>query len=189
MGKGGWLSAEYAMLPGSTTERKKRDTQRPDGRSVEIQRLIGRALRAVVRLEALPAVTLWVDCDVIQADGGTRTAAITGSYVALGTALRRLAQRGTVKNVQAVLPVSVSAVSVGIVNNEIMVDLDYTEDSSAAADLNVVTTGEGKVVEVTGAAEKGAFERRLLDQMIDAGFAANAKLQAFQEAALAAWKP
>lgn len=184
-GKGGWLSAEYAMLPGSTSDRKKRDLNKADGRSVEIQRLLGRALRAVVELEALPGITLWVDCDVIEADGGTRCAAITGSYVSLAMALKRLQKNGVVKNPDRVLKDSVSAVSVGLVGGQVAVDLNYVEDSAAEADLNVVATGRGKLVEVAGAAEKGWFERSQLDAMIDAGMAANQALKALQDRAVA----
>jgi ribonuclease PH len=186
VGKAGWLTAEYAMLPGSTSERKKRDSGKPDGRSVEIQRLIGRALRAVVNIDALPQMALWVDCDVIEADGGTRCASITGAYVALGMALRRLELKKAIKKPQDIMKESVSAVSVGLVKGEVAVDLNYVEDSTAEADLNVITTGTGRIIEVTGAAEKGSFERRQLDAMIDAGIAANTRLRELQQAALAA---
>lgn len=185
VGKGGWLTAEYSMLPASTQDRKKRDQGKPDGRSVEIQRLIGRALRSVVNIDALPQISLWVDCDVIEADGGTRCASITGAYVALGMALAKLEKKRTIQNARNVMKQSVSAVSVGLLNGEVIVDLNYVEDSSAEADLNVISTGEGRIVEVTGAAEKGSFERRQLDAMIDAGLAANARLKLLQEAALA----
>ncbi len=186
MGKGGWLSAEYAMLPGSTEDRKKRDGVKQDGRSVEIQRLIGRALRAAVRVDSMPQLTLWVDCDVIEADGGTRCAAITGAYVSLAVALGKLHKKGTVKSIPDILTTSVSAVSVGLVGGKVCVDLNYVEDSAAEADLNVVATGEGRLVEVAGAAEKGSFDRKQLDQMIDAGLAANARLKALQDAAVKA---
>jgi ribonuclease PH len=186
LGKGGWLSAEYAMLPASTEDRKKRDGAKQDGRSVEIQRLIGRALRAAVRIDRLPQLTLWVDCDVVEADGGTRCAAITGAYVSLGVALHRLVKQGKLKNVSPVLATSVSAVSVGIVGGQICTDLNYVEDSSASADINIVATGEGNLVEVAGAAEKGSFDRKHLEQMIDAGLAANATLKKMQEEAIAA---
>lgn len=185
LGKGGWLSAEYAMLPGSTQDRKKRDVQKPDGRSVEIQRLLGRALRSVLVLEELPAITLWVDCDVIEADGSTRCASITGAYVSLAVCLARLTKKGVVKPSAKPLLTSVSAVSVGLIGSEVVVDLNYVEDSAADADLNVVSTGEGKIVEVSGAAEKRTFERAQLDAMLDAGIAANLKLKALQDAAIA----
>ncbi|MBI5494897.1 MAG: ribonuclease PH [Deltaproteobacteria bacterium] len=186
LGRGGWLSAEYGMLPGSTQDRKKRDQGKQDGRAVEIQRLIGRALRAAVRIESLPQLTLWVDCDVIEADGGTRCAAITGAYVSLAVALKRLQKKGTLKDAGAVLATSVSAISIGLVGGYLCVDLDYAEDSTAEADLNVVATGDGRLVEVAGAAEKGSFDRKQLDQMIDAGLAANVKLRALQEGAIRA---
>ena len=185
MGKGGWMSAEYAMLPGSTSDRKRRDGARPDGRSVEIQRLVGRALRSVVNVDALPAITLWADCDVIEADGGTRCASITGAYVALGVALKKLHKAGTVKDISKVLTQSVSAISVGLLSDQVLVDLNYPEDSSAQADLNVIATGQGRLVEVNGAAEKGSFERSQLDAMIDAGLAANATLAQLQQKVLA----
>ena len=186
MGKGGWLSAEYAMLPGSTEDRKKRDGAKPDGRSVEIQRLIGRALRAAVRVDGLPQLTLWVDCDVIEADGGTRCAAITGAYVSLAVAVNKLAKKGTIKNIGNVLLTSVSAVSVGLVGGQVCTDLNYVEDSSASADINIVATGDGNLIEVAGAAEKGSFDRKQLDQMIDAGLAANATLKRMQDDAIKA---
>lgn len=186
VGKGGWLSAEYAMLPGSTSDRKRRETGKPDGRSVEIQRMVGRAMRAATRVDALPQITLWVDCDVIEADGGTRCAAITGAYVSLAVAVARLKKKGVIKNTANVLVTSVSAVSVGLVEGAIVTDLNYVEDSAAQADLNVVATGDGKIVEVTGAAEKGSFERAQLDLMIDAGLAANAVLKKLQDEAIAA---
>ncbi|MEW5850003.1 MAG: ribonuclease PH [Myxococcota bacterium] len=185
LGKGGWLSAEYAMLPGSTQERKRRDQGKPDGRSVEIQRLLGRALRAVTVLEELPGVTLWVDCDVVEADGGTRCAAITGAYVSLAVAVARLQKQGVIKASARPLLHSVSAVSVGLVSGGIVVDLNYVEDSAAEADLNIVSTGEGKLVEITGAAEKRTFEREQLNAMIDAGLAANQRIKALQEQAVA----
>lgn len=186
LGKGGWLSAEYGMLPGSTNDRKKRDQARPDGRSVEIQRLIGRALRAAVRIDHLPQLTLWVDCDVLEADGGTRCAAISGAYVSLAVALRRLQKKGTIKDPTQVLVSSVSAVSVGLVGGKLCVDLNYPEDSAAEADLNVVATGDGRIVEVAGAAEKGSFDRQQLDAMIDLGLSANVRIKALQDAAIAA---
>jgi len=185
VGKGGWMSAEYAMLPGSTEDRKKRDQGKTDGRSVEIQRLIGRAMRACVKLEALPQLTLWVDCDVIEADGGTRCAAITGAYVSLAVALKALQKKGNVKDPSRVLVNSVSAVSIGLVDGQVVADLNYAEDSKAEADINIVATGGGQLVEIAGAAEKGAFDRKQLDAMIDLGLSANARLKILQEEAIA----
>jgi ribonuclease PH len=160
-GKGvGWLTAEYAMLPGSTPSRKPRG---PDGRSTEIQRLIGRSLRAVVDTRALGPLTLHVDADVIDADGGTRTAAITAAFVAIADAVRyRFGEASS-----AILKASVAAVSAGIVNGEPVLDLDYVEDSSAEVDLNVVRLGRGGFVEVQGTGEAGVFSREQLDRLLD----------------------
>jgi ribonuclease PH len=158
----GWVTAEYAMLPASTGERKERDSKRgrPDGRGVEIQRLIGRSLRAVVDLEALGERSVYVDCDVLQADGGTRCAAITGAWVAAARALDRF-------GLSKALPGSVAAVSVGIVEGEALLDLDYSEDSRAETDMNVVMTGDGRLVEVQATAERDPFSREQLDELID----------------------
>ena len=165
--KGGWLTAEYSMLPYSTGERKARDISRGklDGRSQEIQRLIGRSLRAVVDLEKLGQRTLWIDCDVLQADGGTRTASITGVYVALELAIRRLLK----KKLLAENPIreAVAAVSVGIVNGEPLLDLDYLEDKDAAVDMNVVMTASGKFIEVQGSGEETTFSREEMNAMLD----------------------
>lgn len=162
----GWVTAEYAMLPRSTTTRTPREsaTGRPSGRTFEIQRLIGRALRAVTDLTALGSRTLWIDCDVLQADGGTRTAAITGAYVALADALFRLRTQGRISG----LPLKdfVAATSVGIVDGQILLDLCYAEDSIADVDMNVVMTGSGKLVEVQGTAEDTPFDRTQLDEML-----------------------
>jgi ribonuclease PH len=161
----GWLTAEYSMLPGSTDTRGEREASRGrlSGRTHEIQRLIGRSLRAVVDFAALGERTLWVDCDVLQADGGTRCAAITGASVALSIAGARLASRGTL----ARNPIrdSIAAVSVGIVGGEIVLDLPYTEDSLAAVDMNVVVTGAGRFVEVQGTAEGATFSREELAEL------------------------
>ena len=168
MGKGrGWVTAEYGMLPASTGDRKQRDVSkgRPDGRTVEIQRLIGRSLRGVVDFQALGERTIYIDCDVLQADGGTRTAAITGGYVALAAAFRRMGEVGMLKAVP--LHDSVAAVSVGIVDGEILLDLPYAEDSRAEVDMNVVQLGSGRLVEVQGTGEGGTFDRKLLDRMLD----------------------
>ncbi|MBL8728463.1 MAG: ribonuclease PH [Planctomycetes bacterium] len=164
---GGWLTAEYAMLPGAGQPRKPRDgrTGRPlDGRSQEIQRLIGRALRCAVDLGALPEVTLWVDCDVLQADGGTRTTAINGALVALYDALLWMEEQKQLPKWP--LRGLVSAVSVGLVGGEAMIDLDYDEDSSADVDLNIVCAADGRMIEVQGAAERQPFSIEQLQSML-----------------------
>jgi ribonuclease PH len=182
----GWITAEYGMLPRSTHERMAREAARgkQGGRTLEIQRLIGRALRAAVDLRALGVRTITLDCDVIQADGGTRTAAITGAYVALVHAVRSLQRRKLIAHE----PVkrSVAAVSVGIVSGQVCLDLDYDEDSTAEVDMNVVATGEGALVEVQGTAEGKPFPRADLDRMLDAAAEGIKRLQALQEAALRA---
>lgn len=181
---GGWLTAEYSMLPYSTLSRKQRDSSRgkPDGRGTEIQRLIGRSLRAVVDLEKIGSRTLWVDCDVLQADGGTRTAAITGASVAIELACRSLVQSGKLASV----PVKnrVAAVSVGIVNGQPVVDLDYIEDKDAEVDMNVVMTGSGDFVEVQGSGEETVFSQAQLDEMLGAAKTGIANLIEIQNAAL-----
>ncbi len=162
-GKGrGWMTAEYSMLPAATGERTQRGVSRgrPDGRTVEIQRLIGRALRAVCDFEALGERTLWLDCDVLQADGGTRCAAITGAYVAAYRALDRM-------GLSKALPGSVAAVSVGVVDGVAVLDLDYPEDSQADTDMNVVMTADGRLVEVQATAEREPFTRDELDELLD----------------------
>jgi ribonuclease PH len=166
---GGWITAEYSMLPYSTLTRRPRDVSkgRLDGRSVEIQRLIGRALRAAVDLDALGERTLWVDCDVLQADGGTRTASITGASVAVALACAALQKRGQL--VRWPLRCLVAAVSVGVVDERLLLDLNYQEDKNAAVDLNVVMTSKGAFVEVQGAGEEATFSRAELDQMIALG--------------------
>ena len=158
----GWMTAEYSMLPASTGERTQRAVSRgrPDGRTVEIQRLIGRALRSVCDFEALGERTLWLDCDVLQADGGTRCAGITGAWIAARRALDRF-------GLSKALVGSIAAVSVGIVGGEALIDLDYEEDSSAETDMNVVMTGEGLLVEVQATAERDPFSRELLDRLLD----------------------
>lgn len=166
-GKGtGWVTAEYSMLPRSTQVRTPREISRgrPSGRTQEIQRLIGRSLRAVTSLEKLGENTLWIDCDVLQADGGTRTASITAGYIALALALGALKERGVVK--EDVLEDSVAAVSVGIVGGLTLLDLCYEEDAKAEVDFNVVMTGSGKLVEVQGTAEGAPFTRDDLDTML-----------------------
>jgi len=182
---GGWITAEYSMLPYSTLERKQRDISRGklDGRSTEIQRLIGRSMRAVVDLEKLGSRTIWVDCDVLQADGGTRTAAITGSYVALCLAVRKLQARGVLTANPLIN--SVAAVSVGVVNGQPLLDLCYTEDVAAQVDMNLVMTGSGEFVEVQGTGEESTFNEGQLAAMLALGKAGIRSLLAAQQAALA----
>ena len=166
---GGWLTAEYSMLPYSTIERKQRDSSRgrPDGRGVEIQRLIGRSMRAVVDLAALGQRTMWIDCDVLQADGGTRTASITGACLAIALAGKKLLSEKKVKK----LPLKglVAAVSVGLVGNRPVVDLDYVEDKDAAVDFNMVLTETGQFVEVQGAGEEATFSQEQFDALLHLG--------------------
>jgi ribonuclease PH len=163
---GGWITSEYSMLPYSTGQRKQRDSTRGkvDGRSTEIQRLIGRSLRAAVDLEKLGQRTVWVDCDVLRADGGTRTAAITGSYVALALAVKRLLKEK--KLTENPLRVAIAAVSVGLVDGVPVLDLDYVEDAGAQADMNVVMTAHGEFIEVQGTGEESTFSQKQLDQML-----------------------
>jgi ribonuclease PH len=172
----GWVTAEYGMLPRSTHERSSREAAKgkQGGRTLEIQRLIGRSLRACVDLKAIGTRTLTLDCDVIQADGGTRTASITGAYVALALALRTLQKNGKLTKLPESTPVA--AISTGIVKGEVCVDLDYDEDSGADVDLNIVALEGGKLVEVQGTAEHGFFDRKKLDAMLDAGTIAIGKL-------------
>ena len=183
---GGWLTAEYSMLPYSTLERKARDSSkgRIDGRSVEIQRLIGRSLRAVVDLDALGQRTLCVDCDVLQADGGTRTASITGACVAVALAGKRLLAEKKIKQ----LPIKnfAAAVSVGVVNGEALLDLNYVEDKDAAVDMNMVMTDDGRFVEVQGAGEEYTFSDEELTAMMALGRKGIAELIALQRAAVEA---
>jgi ribonuclease PH len=176
----GWMTAEYSLLPASTGDRSEREAARgkQGGRTVEIQRLIGRALRGVVDFEALGERTVWLDCDVLQADGGTRCAAICGAYVAARRALDRF---GLAK----ALTGSVAAVSVGVVGGEPLLDLDYSEDSTADADVNVVMTGDGRLVEVQATAERVPFDRATLDQLLDLAADGIDDLQRFQEDAVA----
>ena len=166
-GKGrGWVTAEYAMLPASTGERKDRDSKRgrPDGRSTEIQRLIGRALRGVVDLTALPDRSVYVDCDVLQADGGTRCASITGGFIALQLAFQGLLAAGDLD--RDPLTGSVAAISCGVVDGELLCDLDYSEDSRAEVDANIVMTGDGGLVEVQATAERTPVSRASLDELL-----------------------
>ncbi|HMS73576.1 MAG TPA: ribonuclease PH [Baekduia sp.] len=180
----GWLTAEYGMLPASTGQRKQRDVQRgrPDGRTVEIQRLIGRSLRGVIDLELLGERTIYLDCDVLQADGGTRTAAITGAYVALGLACARLRSEGGLT--ADPLTGSVAAISCGIVEGVPVLDLDYPEDSTAEVDANVVMTGEGGLIEVQATAERTPLGRAHLDELLVLAEAGIADLRVLQQQAL-----
>lgn len=164
---GGWLTAEYSMLPYSTLNRKTRDISRGkiDGRSQEIQRLIGRALRAAVDLKKVGEKTIWIDCDVLQADGGTRTAAITGGFVALSLAFRNLINKGVL--LENPIIEKIAAVSVGVVNGTPVLDLPYVEDVDAEVDLNVVMTGSGDFVEIQGTGEKNTFPQTQLIKMLD----------------------
>jgi ribonuclease PH len=164
----GWLTAEYGMLPGSTGTRKARDRGgKVDGRTIEIQRLIGRSLRAVVDLDNLGERTLWIDCDVIEADGGTRTASINGAFVALIDALN--ARRELFGPVSSVLRDSVAAVSIGLCDGETVLDLDYEEDKDAEVDMNLVMTGKGRFIEVQGTGEEATFSRSQLDSLLKMG--------------------
>ncbi len=184
VGRGsGWVTAEYAMLPASTGDRKPRDVSRgkQDGRSVEIQRLIGRSLRVVCDLEALGERSVYVDCDVLQADGGTRCAAITGGYVALRLALAGLVDAGEIERLP--LTGSVAAVSVGVVGGARLCDLDYSEDSTAEVDANVVMTGDGGLVEVQATAERTPLSRAHLDELLALAEAGIERLRAVQESA------
>jgi ribonuclease PH len=176
-GKGqGWVTAEYGMLPASTQTRTPRETNR--GRTMEIQRLIGRCLRAVTDLNALGERTVRVDCDVIQADGSTRTAAINGGFLALFLALKGLRDSGVLSRIP--IKDQVGAVSVGIVEGRIMLDLDYAEDFVAQVDMNVVMTGSGDLVEIQGTAEEGAFSREQLSEMLDLAWKGIQEIHSFQ---------
>ncbi len=163
---GGWITAEYSMLPYSTLDRKRRDVSKgkQDGRTVEIQRLIGRSMRAILDLKKIPGLTIWIDCDVLRADGGTRTASITGAYVALRLAIKKLLKEK--KIAEDPLTDSVAAVSVGIVNGKAALDLDYIEDSAADVDSNIVMTGGGRYVEVQGTGEENTFSGRQLQEIL-----------------------
>jgi ribonuclease PH len=181
-GKGrGWITAEYSLLPASTGDRTEREAPRgkQQGRTVEIQRLIGRALRAVVDFDALGERTLWLDCDVLQADGGTRCAAICGAYVAGRRALDRFGLAKAFRD-------SVAAVSVGVVAGDAMLDLDYSEDSTAETDMNVVMTGDVRLVEVQATAERDPFSRELLDELLELAAAGCARITELQDSVLEA---
>jgi ribonuclease PH len=185
-GKGrGWVTAEYGMLPASTGERKRRDVTkgRPDGRTVEIQRLIGRSLRGVIDFAALGERTIYVDCDVLQADGGTRCASITGGFVALQLACNALVEKGELE--RPPLTGSVAAVSAGVVDGVPLLDLDYSEDSTAEVDANVVMTGDGGLVEVQATAERTPLSRAHLDDLLALAAAGIGELRLAQQAATA----
>jgi ribonuclease PH len=177
----GWMTAEYSLLPASTGERVAREAAKgkQGGRTVEIQRLIGRALRSVCDFQALGERTLWLDCDVLQADGGTRCAAISGAYVAASRALDRF-------GLSKALTGQIAAVSVGVVDGRPLLDLDYSEDSSAETDMNVVMTADGRLVEVQATAERDPFSRELLDELLDLAAAGCDEIVAAQDAAIAA---
>jgi ribonuclease PH len=180
-GQGGWVTAEYSLLPGSTSERSRRERQALSGRTQEIQRLIGRALRAVIDLRQIGERTITVDCDVLQADGSTRTAAVTGAYVVLKLAVDALMKSGKLKTNP--LLDAVAGVSVGLVQGQVLVDLDYEEDLNADADLNVIMTHGGKLLEIQGCAEKTPYSRAELNTMLDV--AAHALEDIFTEQRLA----
>ncbi len=182
---GGWITAEYSMLPYSTLTRKARDISKGklDGRSQEIQRLIGRSMRAAIDLEKIGARTIWLDCDVLQADGGTRTAAITGSFVALSLAVRTLRERGKLADDPLLKPVA--GVSVGIVQSQALLDLSYVEDVAAAVDMNLVMNGSGEFIELQGTGEESAYNEEQLAAMLAVGKAGIRQLLELQEAALA----
>jgi ribonuclease PH len=179
----GWVTAEYSMLPASTGDRKPRDISKGklDGRSVEIQRLIGRSLRVAVDFEALGERSVYVDCDVLEADGGTRCAAITGGYVALRLALSDLVEAGELQKIP--LTTSVAAVSVGMVGGRPLCDLDYSEDSTAEVDANVVMTGDGGLIEVQATAEQTPLSRASLDELLSLAEAGISQLRVAQEEA------
>jgi ribonuclease PH len=183
----GWVTAEYAMLPRATNTRSDRESVkgRIGGRTHEISRLVGRALRACIDTKALGENTVVLDCDVLQADGGTRTAAITGAYVALADAVSWARGKGLLKPSAAPIVESVAAVSVGVVDGSCVLDLDYHEDVTAGTDMNVVVTGSGRFVEVQGTAERGAFDRAELDRLLDLAVAGCAELAKIQQEALA----
>jgi len=182
----GWVTAEYEMLPASTGQRRPRSRPLPDGRATEIQRLIGRVLRSAVDMAKLGPRTIWLDCDVLQADGGTRAAAITGAYVALADAVRQLRRQKRIAASPVIAPVA--AVSVGRVKGRLLLDLDYREDSAAEVDFNVAMTGSGRLVEVQGGGEGSTFARTELDRMLRLAARGIRQLIARQEQALAGRK-
>jgi ribonuclease PH len=181
-GKGrGWLTAEYSLLPGSTSPRANREVSRgkASGRTMEIQRLIGRSLRAALDMEALGERTIWIDADVIEADGGTRCASINGGFVALKLAIDQLLKEGKLE--RSPLQRQVIAISAGVVKGEALLDLDYSEDSTAEVDMNVVMDGDGALIEIQGTGENGVFDRDQLNQMLDLAVASSAALRASQD--------
>jgi ribonuclease PH len=182
----GWVTAEYAMLPRSTAVRTPREVSagRPSGRTQEIQRLVGRSLRSITELERMGECTIWIDCDILQADGGTRTASITAGYLALAQAIGRLAEAGTLP--ADLLHDTVAAVSVGIVEGQLLLDLAYDEDAKADVDFNVVMTGGGQLVEVQGTAEGKVFSRQELDGLMDLAASGIEQLSDFQRQILSA---
>jgi ribonuclease PH len=193
-GKGrGWLTAEYNMLPSSTSPRKKRERDgKIDGRTTEIQRLIGRSLRAIVDLDALGERSILIDCDVLEADGGTRTASITGAYIALVDALSLLPLplvEGTSPLASRVLASSVAAISIGLVDGQVLLDLDYSEDVAAAVDMNLVMTGSGQFIEIQGTGEEATFSEYELAQLIAVGRQGIERLSAMQRETLGGFLP
>jgi len=184
----GWITAEYSMLPRSTHTRTSRDslTGRGSGRALEIQRLVGRSLRSVTDLTGFGERTIWIDCDVIQADGGTRTASITGAYVALIDAFRKMVQNGLIEKV----PVKgyVAAISVGKVDGRVLLDLNYEEDSRAEVDMNVVMTGDGKFVEIQGTGEESVFTKKEMDELTRIAQRGIKELTRIQKKALGGWR-
>ncbi len=184
----GWMTAEYGMLPGSTNTRKARDKAgKVDGRSVEIQRLIGRSLRAVIDLAKLGERTLWVDCDVLDADGGTRTASINGAFVAVIDALHSVKDLDSPIN--EIIKDSLAAISVGIVDGEERLDLEYVEDRDAEVDMNLVMTGKGQFIELQGSGEESTFTRTQLDRLLELGAAGILEISGLQKATLGARWP
>lgn len=187
-GKGsGWVTSEYGMLPASTGERKRRDKGKQDGRSVEIQRLIGRSLRCAIDMELLGERSVYVDCDVLTADGGTRCASITGGYVALHLALQKLIEAGDIEKMPLIT--SVAAISAGIVDGEALLDLEYIEDSQADVDANVVMTGDDGLVEVQATAERTPLSKASLDELLELSAKGIAELRVAQAAAVGADLP
>jgi ribonuclease PH len=182
--EGGWMTAEYSMLPYSTLDRKQRDISRgkADGRTIEIQRLIGRSLRAVFDLKKLTGKTIWIDCDVLQADGGTRTASITGAYVAAQIAIQKLIANGELE--ENPFTEAVAAVSVGVYQETPILDLNYPEDKDATVDANIVMTGSGKFVEVQSSGEEATFTRDELNTLLDLGAKGITEINVLQEAAI-----
>src|SRR5690554_5005973 len=178
----GWVTAEYSMIPGATAPRFRRERRGAGGRTREIERLVGRSLRAVCDLEKLPGHTIWLDCDVLQADGGTRTAAITGAFVALALACGRLVERGAIEE----MPIrqSLAAISCGVIGEQVLLDLPYEEDSKADVDMNVVMTGDGRFVEVQGTGEESTYSHAELLAMLELAGKGIGELSAAQQAAL-----